>query len=138
MGRIYKPTMKKVLYLNSNNATKSFSTATTASIKNISLLTAGVGYTSVPTVAFSGGTPSTAATATALLTPTSLNSNATITAAGSGYTGTPVVTLTSAGNGWCDAITATLTRTTIASVNINPGGNYSTAPTSIIFSGLWR
>jgi hypothetical protein len=126
--------MKRVLYLNSNNAIKTSSTGSVSSVKTIVLTSSGIGYTSIPTASFAGGNPTTAAVATCILNPTTLNTP-TITAAGSGYTGTPVVTATNLGTGFISSITPFLTATTLASITVNSGGNYSTAPTGIIFSG---
>ncbi len=85
-------------------------------VAGIRILTQGVGYTSAPTVAITGG-GGTGATATAAVSGGSVVSF-TITAAGSGYTSTPTVTLTGGGATTQAVVQAVLTA---AAVNTTPG-----------------
>ena len=92
----------------------------------------GSGYTSAPTVVFTGAN-TTIATATAVLFPTSVAS-LTVTAAGSGYTSAPTVVFTGGGGTGATA-TPVFTATTIASIAVSAGGSgYTNAPT-VVFTG---
>jgi hypothetical protein len=62
-------------------------------VNSITLTNGGSGYTAVPTVVFTG-TNTTIATATTVLTPTSVAS-LTVTAGGTGYTSVPTVVFSS-------------------------------------------
>jgi len=68
------------------------------SVIGVNLISAGSGYTSVPTVSFSGGGGS-GATATAQITPAASDAitSVTLTNGGSGYTAQPNVTISPAG-----------------------------------------
>jgi hypothetical protein len=101
-------------------------------VAGLSITAGGSGYTSAPTIGFSGGNGSGAA-ATANLTATSV-AGLTVTNAGSGYTSAPTIAL-SGGAGSGAATTANLTPTTIAGLTKTAGGaGYTSAPT-VSFSG---
>ncbi|RJQ44220.1 MAG: hypothetical protein C4534_06575, partial [Gaiellales bacterium] len=91
----------------------------------------GAGYTSAPTVYFSGG--GNRATGTAVISgPVS---KVTVTAGGSGYTSAPTVTFSGGGGGTGATGTATITGGVVTGVTITSGGSgYSSAPT-VTFSG---
>jgi YD repeat-containing protein len=72
----------------------------------VTITNGGSGYTSLPTISFSGGGGS-GASATAVLTPTSV-ANLTITSNGSDYTSVPTVNI-SGGSGRGATATATIT-----------------------------
>jgi hypothetical protein len=98
-------------------------------VNSITLTNGGSGYTAVPTVVFTGAN-TTIATATAVLTPTSVAS-LTVTAGGTGYTSVPTVVFSSGSA----AATAVLTATTVASISVSAGGTgYTSAPT-VVFTG---
>src|SRR5690606_38987422 len=83
-------------------------------VKSITLVSSGTGYTTVPTVAISGG-GGTGATATATISGgqvTAIN----ITNKGKFYTSAPVITITG-GNGSGATATAILTEITDADLN---------------------
>lgn len=108
-------------------------TATT--VAGITVLAPGVGYTSAPTVAITGG-GGTAATATATVSGGQLT-GFTITAAGSGFTSTPTVTLTGGGATTQAVVQAVLTATSINTTHgtIVGGAGYINTPT-VSFSSL--
>lgn len=104
-------------------------------VAGIRILSQGVGYTSAPTVAITGG-GGTGATATAAVSGGSVVSF-TITAAGSAFTSTPTVTLTGGGATTQATVQAVLTA---AAVNTTPGTivggtGYIAIPT-VTFSSL--
>lgn len=105
-------------------------TATT--VASVTVLTGGSGYTSAPTVTFSGG-GGTGATGTAVLTAGAVSS-VTITAAGSGYTDVPTVTFTDGGGNGATGI-AVLTATSVASVTTTSGWPYGSVPSVVISGG---
>ena len=74
--------------------------AATATVQSVVVTGAGVGYTSVPTVTFSGGGGSTQATGTAVLSGGSSGTltSVTVVTAGVGYTSAPVIAFSSAGS----------------------------------------
>jgi hypothetical protein len=75
-------------------------------VDDVNITAEGTGYTSVPTVVFTGGGYTTTAAGTAVLTAGKVTS-VTITAAGAGYTSAPTMTFTG-GGGSGAAATATL------------------------------
>jgi len=75
-------------------------------VASVAVTTGGAGYTSEPTVGFTGGGGGTGATATATVTAGAVTA-ITVTNPGSGYTADPTVTLT--GGGFTTAATATAT-----------------------------
>jgi len=79
---------------------------TAGAVNTISVTAGGSGYTSVPTVSFTGGGASTSATATATVTAGAV-SGVTITNGGQGYTSVPTVVFTG-GGGTLAAATATI------------------------------
>jgi hypothetical protein len=109
------------------------SNTTSGVVGSVAVTAAGTGYTSAPTVGFSGGGGSGAA-GTAVLTPSSVAS-ITLGAAGTGYTSVPTVTLTG-GGGSGAAFTAVLSGTSVASFTLVSGGSgYTSAPTVSITGG---
>jgi hypothetical protein len=87
--------------------------------------TPGSGYTTAPTVTFSGGGGS-GASATATLSV----SGVTITNGGSGYTTAPTVTFSAPASGTTATGTATITNGVVTGVTIlNPGSGYTSMPT---------
>ena len=104
----------------------------TGIVSVITLTNGGSGYTAVPTVVFTGAN-STAATATAILTPTTIAS-ITRTAAGTGYTSAPTVVFTG-GGGTGAAATAAFAAGGVTTITVtNPGTGYTSVPT-ISFTG---
>ena len=93
---------------------------------------AGSGYTSAPTISFSGGGGNDAA-ATSTITATSVAS-LTVTNGGSGYTSTPTLSLSGGGGGGASGI-AVLTGTTIASLTVGATGSGYTSVPSLVFTG---
>ncbi|RJO61187.1 MAG: hypothetical protein C4542_07060 [Dehalococcoidia bacterium] len=92
----------------------------------------GSGYTSAPTVSFSGG-GGTGISGTAVIT-TGVYS-ITVTNGGSGYTSAPQVSLTGGGGSGATA-TATITSGGVSTITINyQGKGYTSAPT-VSFSGV--
>jgi hypothetical protein len=107
------------------------------------MVTSGTGYTSAPTVAFSGG-GGTGATATAHLAPemTGVISAITLTTGGSGYTSPPTITI-SGGAGSGATAHAVLTTTpvvttdpgVVSSISLITGGTYTSAPSVTLVGG---
>ena len=102
------------------------------SVTGVTMTTDGTGYTSAPTVAFSGG-GGTGAQGTANISEAV--TSVTVSNGGSGYTSAPTVTFTGGG---CTSSCATGTANIsgpISSVVVTSGGsNYTSAPT-VSFSG---
>ena len=106
---------------------------TSGAVNAVAVTASGTGYTSVPTVGFSGGGGSGAA-GTAALAPTTVAS-ATVGAGGTGYTSTPTVTI-SGGGGTGATATATLTATAVTAITITSAGSgYTSVPTIAITGG---
>jgi len=85
----------------------------------VTVTAGGSGYTSAPTVSFSGGSPSTPAAATATVSGGSVTS-VTMTSWGSGYSSTPAVTFSGGGGSGAQATaTALLNVLDLFSVTIN-------------------
>lgn len=114
-------------------------TATTASaqdfVKTIQIVNAGDGYSGVPTVTLTGGTPSSQATATAIIEDGRV-SRIRVVSPGSGYQSAPAVSI-SGGRGSGAAFSVTVAGG-VRSVNVqNSGSGYTvssaTAP-SVVFS----
>ena len=102
-------------------------------IDSITLTDGGSGYTSPPTISFSGG-GGTGAIATAVLEGASVAS-VTLLSAGTGYISAPTVFFTGGGGSGATA-TALLVPTTVASASLTGGGSgYSSAPTVLITGG---
>lgn len=103
-----------------------------AAVASTAVTAAGTGFTSVPSIVYSGGTPTLTAIALAILTATSLASIA-LGAAGSGFTDVPAVSITGGGGSGATG-TAALTPTSVASSVITvPGSGYTFA--TVAFSG---
>ena len=99
----------------------------TGIVSSITLTNGGSGYTSVPTVAFTG-TNTTAATATTVLTATSVAS-ITVTAGGTGFTSAPTVVFTGGGGSGATA-TSAFSGGAVTSITITNGGSgYTSVPT---------
>jgi hypothetical protein len=99
-------------------------------VTSVTVNAGGSGYTSVPTVSFSGGGSGAAATATLNVTSVTIGNG------GSGYTAAPTVTFSAAPSGGTTATgTAVLTGGVVTSITItNAGAGYTSVPT-ITFSG---
>jgi hypothetical protein len=100
-------------------------TLTATTVDTVAVTAGGAGYTSAPTVAFSGG--GSGATGTATLTAGQVSA-VTVVNHGTGYTSPPTVTF-SGGGGTGAKATARLTPTSVASLTLLDGGtSYTTAP----------
>ncbi len=104
------------------------------SVSNVAVVNGGTGYTSAPTVSFTGGS-GTGATATASIYATSSVASATVTAGGTLYTSPPSVTFSAPPSGVTATGVAVVSGGAVTAVTIvNPGSGYVAAP-SISFSG---
>ena len=104
----------------------------TGIVSVITLTNGGSGYTTIPTVVFTGSS-TTAATATANLTPTTIAS-ITVTAGGSTFTSAPTVVFTGGGGSGATA-TAAFAGGIITGITVtNPGTGYTSVP-GISFTG---
>ena len=112
-------------------------------IQSVNVIAGGTGYQKVPTVSFSGGgSPTTTATATAVIAQGQVV-QINVTNAGAGYTTQPLVTILPNGYGTSGADTGTgaaaqavLSPTSIASVTVaSKGKGYTTAPAVVLGSG---
>jgi hypothetical protein len=101
-------------------------------VNSVTVTNGGSGYTSVPTVAFTG-TNTTAATATAVLTATSVAS-ITVTAGGTGFTSAPTVVFTGGGGSGATA-TAAFSGGAVTTITITNGGSGYTSVPTISFTG---
>ena len=120
-------TAASVTYLNGNAANNN----TGSNILALLLTNAGSGYTSAPTVGFSGGGGS-GATATATLSVLSVM----ITNGGSGYTSAPTVTFSAPSSGTTATGVAVLSGGVVVGVVItNAGSGYTSVPTITFGSG---
>lgn len=115
-----------VLSLNANG------TVAGMSVTAANGLSGGIGYTSSPTVTFSGGGGSDAA-GTAVIMGGRLAS-VTVTNSGSGYTSAPTVTF-SGGGGTGAAGAATVVGGQVVSVTVTSRGSGYTSPPTVSFSG---
>jgi hypothetical protein len=107
--------------------------ARSAEVSGITLtsVAGGTGYSSGPTVSFSGGGGAAATAAVATGAVTSI----TVTAGGSGYTSAPTVVL-SASAGSSAAATATVSGGAVTSIAVNNGGtNYPSGGVTVSFYG---
>ena len=101
------------------------------SVSSVTVTAGGSGYTSNPTVVFSGGGGSGAAATAVRGTVTSI----TVTAAGSGYTSNPTVTISGGGGSGATA-TATRTGNTVTGITVTAAGSgYTSNPTVTITGG---
>ena len=101
------------------------------SVSSVTVTAGGSGYTSNPTVVFSGGGGSGAAATAVRGTVTSI----TVTAAGSGYTSNPTVTISGGGGSGATA-TATRTGNTVTGITVTAAGSgYTSNPTVTISGG---
>ena len=107
------------------------------SVGSVTLTNVGSGYSSAPTVSFSGGGGS-GAQATAVLGSSSGGAvtSVTLTNHGTGYTTQPTVTITGVGGSGATAI-ANLNGGNVTAVNLTGAGSmcYSTAPTVALTGG---
>jgi Fe-S-cluster-containing dehydrogenase component len=100
-------------------------------VAKLTVTTPGSGYTSAPTVTFSGGGGSGARATAQIGSPVA---SVTVTAGGSGYTSAPTVTFSS-GGGTGAAGTATVANGAVTAITVtNAGTGYTSAP-RIAFSG---
>jgi sugar lactone lactonase YvrE len=111
-------------------------TAPTARVINnvasIAVTNGGSGYTSVPTVAITGG-GGTGATAVAVLSGGAVAS-VTLASAGTGYITAPSLAITGGGGSGASG-TVALTPTSVASATISAGGSGYTSPPAVTPSG---
>ena len=104
---------------------------------------AGTGFTSVPTVAVTGGTfvtvaggPGQHAVITANLAPAGVNATITVTLGGSGYKFVPSVRFISVdGNGSGATATAVLTAGVVTSITLGVAGSGYTQPPLVVIDG---
>jgi len=107
-------------------------TATADAVGAVTVTAGGAGYTSAPTVTFTGG-GGNGASATATVT-TDIVSSVTVTAGGSGYTSAPTVTLT--GGGGTGATATATVAGPVTSINVTNGGTgYTSAPAVTLTGG---
>lgn len=106
--------------------------ATSGAVQNVTMTNNGTGYTSLPAVAFTGGSGSGAA-GTAVLEATSLASIS-LTAAGTGYTTTPSVNVVGGGGSGATAV-AVIASGSLTAINVTNGGSGYTSPPTIVVSG---
>ena len=109
-------------------------------VSRIIITNVGTGYTRIPSVAFSGGTGTSAtgtavlgtnATVIVVLSPTSIVS-LTIGTGGTGYTSSPTGVFTG-GGGTGDTVTGILAGTTTANLTVSAGGSgYTSVPTIVL------
>ena len=115
-------------------ATSSFAVVSGGTVTGVTVTAGGSGYTSAPTVTFTGG-GGTGAAGTAVLTADAVTS-VTITNAGTGYTSAPTVAFTGgAGTGAAgtSAVSAQVKGVTAVSVT-NQGNGYTSVP-AVTFTG---
>ena len=106
-----------------------------SSIYYLELIAGGSGYTSAPTVSFSGD--GSGATAVATISSSSVQ-DVTVNAGGSGYSGAPYVQIiphASGGTGAEAVVNLTSTGTVGSFTVTNPGTGYATAPTAVLVGG---
>ncbi len=111
-------------------------TATVAggTVSNITLTSAGMGYTSAPTVVLSGGGGSGAA-ATASVDPTKgFVTSVTLTSGGSGYTSAPMISFSGGGSLGATA-TASVSGGSVTGITVTNGGSYYAYPPNVYLSG---
>jgi FtsP/CotA-like multicopper oxidase with cupredoxin domain len=107
--------------------------ASPQALSSITIMNAGSGYTTVPTVSITGGGGS-GATATAALAPAGSVTGFTITSIGSGYVSNPAVAITG-GGGIGATAQAVVLNGILAEVRVTAGGSgYTTSPT-VTFTG---
>lgn len=101
--------------------------STSGVVQSVAVTAAGTGYTSQPTVGFSGGAGSGAA-ATSTLVPTTVASY-TVGAGGTGYTTAPTVTVTGGGGTGATATATVVSGVVTAVTLVIAGSGYTTRPT---------
>lgn len=100
-------------------------------VERVTVTAGGSGYTTVPTVALTGGGGS-GATATAALN--GVVQTVTVGAGGSGYTTNPTVALTGGGGSGATAVSVISAGQVVGVTITNPGTGYTSAP-AVAFSG---
>lgn len=117
-----------------NTALTSTLTTNYARVKSVAVNTTPTNFTSAPTLLFYGGTPTTTATATAVLTANSVTS-ITMTNFGDGYKLTPSIAWRGGG---IMNITASMNgiNTIITGFTITTSPTYTTAPTILLSDGV--
>jgi hypothetical protein len=104
-------------------------------VNSITLIEAGSGYTSPPTITFSGGGGSNAAAIASVLTFATGTVSATVTNGGTGYTSAPTVSF-SGGGGTGAAGTAIISGGSVTQIIMtNPGSGYTSNPTVTLSGG---
>ena len=102
-------------------------------IEYIEITNAGIGYTSAPTIEFSGGNPTTIANARAILSKTI--SNITVSIGGSGYKIAPTIEFMGGGGSGASA-KATIDNGVLKTIRVvNGGTGYTSEPTIRIIGG---
>jgi hypothetical protein len=105
---------------------------TSGVVQSVTVTAAGSGYTTLPTVGFTGG-GGTGAAARAVLTATSVGAGV-VGAGGTGYTTVPTVTIVGGGGSGATA-TATVVSGAVTAITITAGGSGYTSPANVVFSG---
>lgn len=116
----------------SENRTNDATCSSGRRITSINISNAGSGYTSPPSISFTGGTVHVAGSFTVnMTTVTGVITGINVTNPGSGYTSAPAITLGNTGGGSGAAFTAALTDTNwITGITItHPGAGYTSNPT---------
>lgn len=108
-------------------------TISSGTIGQLELIAGGTGYTSAPTVVFTGG-GGTGAAATATESGGSVTV-LTLTDGGSGYTSSPTISFTGGGPGTGASAVAVLSAGTVTGVTVVSGGSGYTSTPTLTFSG---
>jgi FtsP/CotA-like multicopper oxidase with cupredoxin domain len=106
---------------------------TNGTLGGLTIVNGGGGFTSVPTVAITGG-GGAGATATAALGPTAVGS-LTLVNGGSGYTSAPTITFTGGGGSGATGTATLATAGSVKSVAVNTSGSGYTAIPTVSFVG---
>lgn len=99
----------------------------TSAVISIVLLAGGMGYTSSPTVAITGGGGASATATASLLNSTWGVSAITVTGAGADFTSTPAVTFTGGTGSGAAAVATVVPKGQITAIAITSGGTYTNA-----------
>ena len=101
-------------------------------VTSIAVTSGGTGYTSAPTISFTGG-GGTGATATATVSVAGVVNSIAVTSGGIGYTSAPTVSFTGGGGGTGATATAAVSDGAITGIAVTSGGTgYTSAPTVVI------
>ena len=103
-------------------------------VTSIAVTSGGTGYTSAPTISFTGGGGGTGATATATISAGVVTSIA-VTSGGTGYTSAPTISFTGGGGTGATATATVSVAGVVNSIAVTSGGiGYTSAPT-VSFTG---